>query len=47
MYEDLRKIAIAMKDANLDIPLREMSSDNYVLDIDRVSNMPKIKTLFK
>ena len=46
-YEDLREIASALKECSLDIPLREMSSDNYVLDIDRVSNMPKIKTLFK
>ena len=46
-YEDLREIASTLKECSLDIPLREMSSDNYVLDIDRVSNMPKIKTLFK
>ena len=43
-YEDLRKIAITLKECSLDIPLREMSNDNCVLDIDKVSNMPKIKT---
>lgn len=42
MYEDLRRIAIAMKDANLDIPLREMSDGNCCIDIDKAINMPKI-----
>ena len=44
-YEYLREIANALKECSIDIPLREMSNDNCVLDIDKVSNMPKIKTL--
>ena len=42
MYENLRKIALAMKDAKLDIPLREMSDGNCCIDIDKTINMPKI-----
>lgn len=42
MYEDLRKIALAMKSTKLDVPLREMSNGNNRIDIDKVINMPKI-----
>lgn len=42
MYENLRKIALVMKDANLDIPLREMSYGNGCIDVDKAIKMPKI-----
>ncbi len=42
MYEDLRRIALAMKDTELDVPLREMSDGNSCIDIDKVIKMPKI-----
>lgn len=40
-YENLRLIALALKEQSLDIPLREMSDDNRCLDIDKVIKMPK------
>ena len=42
IYENLRKIALVMKDANLDIPLREMSYGNGCIDVDKAIKMPKI-----
>ena len=41
-YNCIKDIAIAMKQFNLDIPFRDMSNDNLTLDIDKVSNTPKI-----
>lgn len=48
MYNGLSEIAIAIKEMNLDIPLREMSyEDNMVLDIDKVASFPKISLIKK
>lgn len=41
-YNFLRDIALTIKENNLDIPFREMSNDNYALDIVKVSEMPKL-----
>lgn len=40
-YNYLKDIALAIKDSKLDIPLREMSS-NFDIDIDKLSNNPKV-----
>lgn len=42
-YENLKLIAQALKEKQLDIPLRELSEKNTSLDIDKVLKMPKIK----
>lgn len=42
-YENLKLIAQALKEKQLDIPLRELSEENTSLDIDKVLKMPKIK----
>lgn len=48
MYNGLSEIAIAIKEMNLDIPLREMSyEDNMALDIDKVASFPKISLIKK
>ena len=48
MYNGLSEIAIAIKEMNLDIPLREMSyEDNMALDIDQVASFPKISLIKK
>lgn len=42
-YNQLRDIALALKEKKLDIPFREMSYDKEIsLDIERVSELPKI-----
>lgn len=42
-YNCIKDIALAMKETQLDIPLREMSyQDNTTLDIDRLSDIPKL-----
>lgn len=41
-YNCLKDIALTIKKQNLDIPFREMSNDNSTLDIDKISNMPKL-----
>jgi len=41
-FNYLKKIAKALKEANLDIPLREMSSENITLDKEKVSNFIKL-----
>lgn len=41
-YNCLKDIALAIKQSNLDIPFREMSSDNLTMDIDKVSVTPKL-----
>lgn len=48
MYNQLGEMAKAMKEMELGIPLREMSNeDNMALDIDRVSEFPKINLVRK
>ncbi len=43
-YNSLRKIALSIIKRNLDIKFREMSDGNGdIFDIDRLSNIPKIK----
>ena len=42
-YNYLRKIAIALKEAKLNIPLREMSNGNITLDKEKVSCFKKLK----
>ena len=41
-YNCLKDIALTMKKQNLEIPFREMSSNNFALDIDKASNIPKL-----
>jgi len=41
-YNFLREIAIALRDANLDIPLREISEEVVTLDKQKVIELPKI-----
>ena len=41
-YNCLGDVALQLKEANLDIPFREMSIDNLTMDIDKVSNTPKL-----
>ena len=42
-YNYLKEIAIAIKQMNLDIPIREMSVENSIsLDIDKLSDIPKL-----
>lgn len=41
-YNLLRDIALTIKELNLDIPLRDMSRENLTMDIDKVSNAPKL-----
>lgn len=41
-YNSLRKIAIAIKETNLDIPFREMSDENITLDIDKASEFKEV-----
>ena len=46
MYNQLSEMAIAMREKGLDIPLREMSNeDNLALNIDKVADFPKIRTI--
>lgn len=42
-FNSLREIAKAIKDNGRDIPLREMSYGNMVMDIDKVSDYPEIR----
>ena len=43
-YNRLREIACIMRDMKLNIPLREMSSNECTtIDIDKISSMPKVK----
>lgn len=43
-YNRLREVALLLKKKSLDIPLREMSTNECTgLDIERLSNMPKVK----
>lgn len=43
-YNNLKKMALLLKDRDLDIPLREMSSKiGSTLDIDKLSSKPKVK----
>ena len=43
LYESLRQIALALRDNQLNIPLREMSNGNSnSLDIEKISEMPKL-----
>ena len=45
-YNRLREVALLLKKRSLDIPIREMSSNEGTgLDIDRLSNMPKVKVM--
>lgn len=41
-YNYLREFALTIKELNLDVLLREMSSDNLTLDIDKISKTPQI-----
>lgn len=42
-YNHLKEIALAIKEMQLDIPLREMSSrNNTSIDIDKISKQPKL-----
>ncbi|MBE6139750.1 MAG: hypothetical protein E7174_04580 [Firmicutes bacterium] len=41
-YNCLGDIASQLRESNLDIPFREMSIDNLTMDIDKVSNTPKL-----
>ena len=41
-YNSLKDIAIALKQLDLDIPLREMSSQNITMDVDKLLETPKI-----
>lgn len=42
-YNNLKNIALAVKKTKLDIPIREMSSvDNFSMDIDKLSKVPKL-----
>lgn len=41
-YNLLRKIAMNIKDLNLDMSLRDMSNENLTMDIDKVSKAPKL-----
>lgn len=41
-YNELKNVALAIKEYNLDIPLREMSFQNLTLDIDKLSKTDKI-----
>lgn len=41
-YNLLRDIALTIKELNLDISFREMSDENLTMDVDRVSNAPKL-----
>jgi len=41
-YNYLKDIAIAMRYSNLDIPLREMSHDSLMIDIDKLATVPKL-----
>ena len=42
-YNNLKKIALAVKQVKLDIPIREMSNgDNFAIDIDKLSKVPKL-----
>lgn len=43
-YNDLKKIAFELQKNELDIPLREMSNENITLDLNKVINLPEIKT---
>lgn len=43
LYESLRQIALALRDNQLNIPLREMSNGNSnSLNIEKISEMPKL-----
>lgn len=42
-YNDLKNIAIALKQNNLDIPLREVSDEVINLDIEKVIKLPNMK----
>lgn len=41
-YNCLKEIALTLKETGLEIPFREVSDDNSVLDADRVSNIPAL-----
>ena len=43
-YNKLRDMAKLLKERKLDVPLREMSSNEGVaIDIEKISSMPKVK----
>lgn len=42
LYNILREIALTIKQKNIDIPLREMSSGDMALDIDKIVDSPKL-----
>lgn len=42
-YNYLRDIALALKQNNLDIPLREVSDEVITLDIDKVIKLPRLQ----
>lgn len=41
-YNNLRKIALALKESNLDIPFREVSYEIITLDPDKVIELPQL-----
>lgn len=41
-YNALKDIAIAVKNSNLNIPLREMSNDEFTIDVDKIVTSPKL-----
>lgn len=48
MFNQLSEMAIAMNEMNLNIPLREMSNEDYIaLDIEKVAQFPKINLVRK
>ena len=46
-YNQLKLIAKALIDVNLDIPLREMSNENMTLDINKIAEGPELKLVIK
>ena len=42
-YNYLKYIALALKDNNLDVPLREVSEELITLDIDKIIQLPQLR----
>ena len=42
-YNYLREIAVALKNSNLDIPLRERGLEDFNLDVEKVKALPELR----
>lgn len=41
-YNNLKDIALTMKELQIDMPIREMSKDNLTIDVEKLASTPKL-----